>query len=98
VKYLLQTYSELSQNAMRGRNYHIAISREVRARLDPRPLESTKATITGQTEATAAVAESAEISMESGPTTNHPEGAISGLSNLKRKMDKIGQERELFQR
>jgi hypothetical protein len=32
----------------------------------------------------------------SGPTTNQPEGAISGLSNFKRKMDKIDQERELF--
>jgi chromosome segregation ATPase len=34
--------------------------------------------------------------LESGPKTNQPEGAISGLSNLKRKMDKIDQERELF--
>jgi hypothetical protein len=42
------------------------------------------------------IAESAENSLESGPTTNQPAGAISGLSNLKREMDKIDQERELF--
>jgi hypothetical protein len=59
-------------------------------------MESTRATINGQTEATATVAESAENSLESGTTTNQPEGAISGVSNLKRKMDKIDQERELF--
>jgi septal ring factor EnvC (AmiA/AmiB activator) len=59
-------------------------------------MESIRATITGQTEATETVAESAENSLESGPTTNQPEGAISGLSNLKRKMEKIDQDRELF--
>jgi type IV secretory pathway VirB4 component len=58
--------------------------------------ESTRATITGQTQATATVAESVENSLGSGPTTNQPEGAISGLSNLTRKMDKIDQERELI--
>jgi hypothetical protein len=50
--------------------------------------ESTRATITGKTQSAATVAESAENSLESGPTTNQPEGAISGLSNLKRKMEK----------
>jgi chromosome segregation ATPase len=59
-------------------------------------MESTRSTITGQTQSAATVAEYAENSLGSGPTTNQPEGAISGLSNLKRKMDKIDQERELF--
>jgi septal ring factor EnvC (AmiA/AmiB activator) len=35
-------------------------------------------------------------SLGSGPIAKQPEGAISGLSNLKRKIDKIDQERELF--
>jgi hypothetical protein len=56
---------------------------------------STRATTTGITEATSTVAQYAENSLDSGPT-NQPEGTISGLSNLKRKMDKIDQERELF--
>jgi hypothetical protein len=47
---------------------------------------SARATTTGLTEATATVAESAENSLDSGPT-NQPEGAIFGLSNLKRKMN-----------
>jgi hypothetical protein len=55
--------------------------------------ERKRATITGKTQAAATIAESAENSMGSGPTTNQPEGAISGLSNLKRKMDKNDQER-----
>jgi hypothetical protein len=59
-------------------------------------MESKRAAITGKTQAAATVAESAENSLGSGPTSNQPEGAISGLSNLKRKMDKIYQERELF--
>jgi chromosome segregation ATPase len=59
--------------------------------------ESNQATTTGQTQATATVAESVENSLGSGPTAKQPESAISGLSNLKRKMDKIDQERELFQ-
>jgi cytochrome c556 len=58
--------------------------------------ESTRATITAKTQSAATVAESAKNSLESGPTTNQPEGAISGLSNLKRKKDKIDQDRELF--
>jgi hypothetical protein len=58
--------------------------------------ESTQATTTGQTQASATVAESVKNSLVSGPTAKQPEGAISGLSNLKRKMDQIGQERELF--
>jgi septal ring factor EnvC (AmiA/AmiB activator) len=59
-------------------------------------LEITQATTTGQTQATATVAESVKNSLRSGPTAKQPEGAISGLSNLKRKMDKIDQERDLF--
>jgi uncharacterized protein (UPF0335 family) len=58
--------------------------------------ESIQATTTGLTQATATVAESAENSLGSGPTAEQPEGAISGLSNLKHKMDKIYQEIELF--
>jgi hypothetical protein len=58
--------------------------------------ESTRATVTAQTQSSVTVAESAENSLESGPTTNQPEGAISGLSNLKCKMDKIDQEREFL--
>jgi hypothetical protein len=58
--------------------------------------ESTQATTAGQTKATATVAESVENSLGSGPTAKQPEGAISGLSKLKRKMDKIDQEIELF--
>jgi hypothetical protein len=56
---------------------------------------STRATNTGLTEATATVAESAQNSLDSGPI-NQPEGTIYDLSNLKCKMDKIDQERELF--
>jgi chromosome segregation ATPase len=58
--------------------------------------ESTQATTTEKTQETATVAESVENSLGSRPTSKQPEGAISGLSNLKRKMDKIDQERELF--
>jgi hypothetical protein len=47
-------------------------------------------------QATVMVAETVENSLGSGPTTNQPEGAILGCSNLKRKIDKIDQERELF--
>jgi hypothetical protein len=61
----------------------------------PPTTASTRATNTGLTEATAKVSESAQNSLDSGPI-NQPEGTISGLSNLKRKMDKIDQERELF--
>jgi hypothetical protein len=56
---------------------------------------STRVTNTDLTEATATVAKSAQNSLDSGPI-NQPEGKISGLSNLKRKMDKIDQEREFF--
>jgi hypothetical protein len=55
-------------------------------------MESTGTTLTGQTQATVMavmVAESVENSLGSGPTTNQPEGAISGLSNLKRKCTKL---------
>jgi hypothetical protein len=58
--------------------------------------ESTQETTTGQTQSTTNVAESFENSLGSGRTAKKPEGAISGLSNLKRKIDKIDQERELF--
>jgi hypothetical protein len=47
--------------------------------------ESTRETLTGQTQAAATVAETIENSPGSGPPTNEPEGAISGISNLKRK-------------
>jgi hypothetical protein len=53
--------------------------------------ESTQETTTGKTQATATVAESVENSLGSGPTDKQPEGAISGLSYLKRKMDRIDQ-------
>jgi hypothetical protein len=56
----------------------------------------TRENITGQTQATATVPESVENSLGSGPTANQPEWAISGLSNLKRKMDNIDQERGLI--
>jgi septal ring factor EnvC (AmiA/AmiB activator) len=58
--------------------------------------ESTQATTTGKTQATATVAESVENRLGSGPTAKQPEGAITGLSSLERKMDKIDQERKLF--
>jgi hypothetical protein len=58
--------------------------------------DSTQSTTTGQTQAAATVAESVENSLGSGPTAKQPEAVISGLSNLKLKMDKIDQERELF--
>jgi seryl-tRNA synthetase len=59
-------------------------------------LESTQSTHIGQTQATATFAESVENSLGSGPTARQPEGAMPGISNLKRKMDKINQEGELF--
>jgi chromosome segregation ATPase len=81
---------------MRGPKYHILTLREVRDRLHTSPTTASKrATTTGIKEATATVDESAGNSLDSGPT-NQPEGTISGLSNLKRKMDKIDQEREFF--
>jgi hypothetical protein len=58
--------------------------------------ESTQATITEKTQAAETVAESEEDSLGSGPTAKQPEGAISGLSNFKRKIDKIDQLRKLF--
>jgi hypothetical protein len=58
--------------------------------------ENTQSTVTGQTQSTATVAESMENILGSGPTGRQPEGTVLGLSNLKRKMDKIDQERELF--
>jgi hypothetical protein len=89
---------------MRGRRCHIAISRSysdiVRGAGSighTAPIsERTQATTTGQIQATATVAESVENSLGSGPTAEQPEGAMAGLSNLKRKMDKIDQERELI--
>jgi septal ring factor EnvC (AmiA/AmiB activator) len=81
---------------MRRPKYHSDIARGAGSTSHTSPtMVSTRATTTGLTEATATVAESAVNSLDSGPT-NQPEGAISGPSNLKRKMDKIDQKRELF--
>jgi hypothetical protein len=57
---------------------------------------NTQSPSTGHNKSTVTHSELTENSVGSGTSCTHYEGAISGLSNLKRKMDKIGQERELL--
>jgi hypothetical protein len=83
---------------MRGRKCLIAISREARPRSSTRHQQrgAHKHHPLKKTQATATDAESAENSVGSGTPRTQPEGAISGISNLKCKMDNTDQEREFF--